>query len=165
MRAPAVLLQLVLAALLPTLHSQAGALRRRSGGALRATERAPGAQTTAPALSLEAGRMLTRCAFLRLCGCAAAVSRAACSPQVCEEQPGEVPGVNVSGGGSRCIPVRLCASAQQPFAAARLTSARAQIDPGSLTFCTSVSYVSCLRVPVPATYDKLVSDVCAPFSY
>jgi len=36
---------------------------------------------------------------------------------------------------------------------------RAQIDPGTLTFCTSVSYVSCLRMPVPATYDKLVSDV------
>jgi hypothetical protein len=38
---------------------------------------------------------------------------------------------------------------------------RAQIDPGSLTFCTGVSYVSCLRLPVPATYDKLVADVSA----
>jgi hypothetical protein len=39
------------------------------------------------------------------------------------------------------------------------TRGGAQIDPGSLTFCTGVSYVSCMRVPVPSVYDKLVSDV------
>ena len=106
-------------------------------------------------------RLFFAAAWLRL-SAACGSSRAACSHQVCEEQPGEVPGVNVTGGGSRCIPVRLCAARRIALRfSLQLSDSSAQIDPGSLTFCTGVSYVSCLRVPVPATYDTFVSDVRA----
>ena len=109
---PAVVLQLVLAALLPTLRGQSGALHRR-GGAVCAAELSHCADNSTGAFTRSGPY-----AYQVRCSCGLAVApqhslrrftRRLLSPQVCEEQPGEVPGVNVSGGGSRCIPVRrLC---------------------------------------------------------
>lgn len=157
---PAAALLLLLAALPQTPRGQSGALQRLGGYAARVSEPDP--------LRRQQQRRFHPQRAVCLPG---ALPRTAGAPSPGLTRRLHAQGVRRAAGRGagrerhgRRLALHTGACAHAASTLALQPDSDAQIDPGSLTFCTGVSYVSCLRVPVPAAYDKLVSDVRARLS-